>query len=133
MCNKKSRSSLGDTNLALLFICELVYFNKHKMELDARKPVFRVCQQQRRNQLEHPHSLSSAFVIRFWESAISKLATSKISVYELVSVAEQTGFLRNSEDRFCRVAAKMINVCIDIGLLFIHLTLKLKFCGNFLN
>ena len=38
-----------------------------------------------------------------------KLATSKISIFYLVSVAEETGlslaFVRNPEDRFCRVEA----------------------------
>ena len=37
------------------------------------------------------HSLISAFVIRLLESIISKLATSKISIFKLVSVAEETG------------------------------------------
>ena len=38
-----------------------------------------------------------------------KLATSKISIFYLVSVAEETGlslaFVRSPEDRFCRVEA----------------------------
>ena len=43
---------------------------------DARKPVFRACEQQRRR----PACLISAFVIRLLESIISKLATSEIIV-----------------------------------------------------
>ena len=39
----------------------------------------------------HPHSLISAFVIRLLEIIIARLATSKISIFELVSVAEQAG------------------------------------------
>ena len=39
----------------------------------------------------HPHSLISAFVIRFLESTISKLASSEISIFQLVPVAEQAG------------------------------------------
>ena len=39
----------------------------------------------------HPHSLISTFVIRLLKSIISKLATSKISIFLLVSVAEETG------------------------------------------
>ena len=39
----------------------------------------------------HPHSLVSAFVIRLLESIISRLATSEISIFYLVSVAEQAG------------------------------------------
>ena len=38
----------------------------------------------------------SAFVIRFFESIISKLATSEISIFELVSVAEATGLCLTS-------------------------------------
>ena len=40
----------------------------------------------------HPHSLISAFVIRFLESIICKLVTGDISIFELVFVAEETGF-----------------------------------------
>ena len=39
----------------------------------------------------HPRSLISAFVIRCLESIISRLATSVISIYLLVSVAWQAG------------------------------------------
>ena len=39
----------------------------------------------------HPHSLISAFAIHFLESIIRKLATSIISIFWLVSVAEETG------------------------------------------
>ena len=56
-----------------------------------------VCKQQRRRpacssgQSGHQRSLINAFVIPFLKSIISKLATSKISIFLLVSVAEQTG------------------------------------------
>ena len=43
------------------------------------------------DQPAHPRSLISAFVIRFLESIISKLATSEISIFYLVSVGEETG------------------------------------------
>ena len=43
------------------------------------------------DQPAHPRSLISAFVIRFFESIISRLATSKISIFELVFVVEQVG------------------------------------------
>ena len=43
------------------------------------------------DQPAHPHSLISAFVIRLLKNIISKLATSKISLFLLVSVAEETG------------------------------------------
>ena len=43
------------------------------------------------DQPAHPHSLIRAFVICFLESIISKLATGEISIFQLVSVAEETG------------------------------------------
>ena len=39
----------------------------------------------------HPRRLISAFVIPFLERIISKLATSKSSIFLLVSIAEQSG------------------------------------------
>ena len=53
-------------------------------------------------------SLISTFVIGLLESIISILATSKISIFYLVSVAKQACLnltLGNPEDRFCRVRA----------------------------
>ena len=49
------------------------------MGLDARKPVF------------GGGGLISAFVIRLSKSNISRLATSEISLFYLVAVAEETG------------------------------------------
>ena len=43
------------------------------------------------DQPAHPRSLISAFVIRFLENIISRLARSKISINYLDSVAEQAG------------------------------------------
>ena len=40
---------------------------------------------------EHPRSLINAFVVRFVESIISKLATGEILIFYLVFVAEETG------------------------------------------
>ena len=40
---------------------------------------------------QHRRSLISAFVIRFWKSFISELASSKISIFYLVSVAGPAG------------------------------------------
>ena len=63
------------------------------MGLDARKPVFGgFANNKGADQPAHPRSLISAFVICFIVSIISKLASSKISIFELVSVAEETGF-----------------------------------------
>ena len=44
------------------------------------------------DQPAHLRSLISAFIIHLFESSISKLATSKISIISLVSVAGDTGF-----------------------------------------
>ena len=43
------------------------------------------------DQPAHTRSLISPFVIRFLESIVSKLATSKISIFSLISVDEQAG------------------------------------------
>ena len=43
------------------------------------------------SQPAHQRRLISAFVIRFLERIISKLATSKMSIFQLVFVAEETG------------------------------------------
>ena len=54
----------------------------------------------------HPRSLISAFVIRFLESIISKLTTSEVSIFYLVSVADETGLSialsQTPEDRLFR-------------------------------
>ena len=43
------------------------------------------------DQPAHPRSLISPFVIRFLKSIICKLAIGEISIFKLVSVAEETG------------------------------------------
>ena len=50
---------------------------KHNLGFDTRKPIFRVIR-----------GLINPFVIRLFESIISKLATSKVFIFWLVSVAE---------------------------------------------
>ena len=54
------------------------------MDLGPRKPVFGECKQQGLR-------LISAFIIHIFKSIISKLATSEISFFLLVSVAVETG------------------------------------------
>ena len=44
------------------------------------------------DQPAHPRYLVSAFAICLLECIISKLATGEISIFQLVSVAEETGF-----------------------------------------
>ena len=62
------------------------------MGLDVRKPVFEgFANNTVADQPAHLRSLISAFVIHFLESIISKLATGEISIFSLVSEAEQTG------------------------------------------
>ena len=55
----------------------------------------------------HPHRLICAFVILVLECTISRLATSKISIFQLVSVTEETG-LSLAKDRSCRVKAYIL-------------------------
>ena len=63
------------------------------------------------DQPAHPRRLISAFVIRFLESTISKLATSEISIFQLVPEAEETGLSlalsQTPEDRFSRDEAQI--------------------------
>ena len=62
------------------------------MGLDARKPVFGgVANNTDADQPVHPRSLISTCVICFFESFIYKLATGEISIFKLVSVAEENG------------------------------------------
>ena len=50
-----------------------------------------VCVNTGADQHAHSRSLISAFVIRFVERSICKLATGEISIFLLVNVAEETG------------------------------------------
>ena len=60
------------------------------MGLNASKPVFEGLRTTKAQiQPAHPRRLISAFVIRLLESIISIPATSEISIFYLVSVAEQ--------------------------------------------
>ena len=61
------------------------------------------------DQPAHPLSLISAFVIRFPESFICKLASGEISIFKLVSVAEETRFVVNPENRFSHDEAYMLS------------------------
>ena len=61
----------------------------------------------------HLRGLISAFAIALLESIISKLTTSEISRFQLVSVAEQVGLsitVRNPKDIFCPVEAHMSQI-----------------------
>ena len=59
------------------------------------------------DQAAHPRSLISAFVIRLLESIISKLATSKFSIFQLVSVAIKDTGLSFALSEILRVEAHM--------------------------
>ena len=62
------------------------------MSCNERKPVFGGLQNNKgADQPVYPFSLISAFVIRLLENIISRLATSEILIFKLVSVAEQAG------------------------------------------
>ena len=64
---------------------------KNYMGLDARTCLQGFANNKGADQPMHPHSLISTFVIRFLEIIICKLATGEISIFRLVSVAEETG------------------------------------------
>ena len=59
------------------------------------------------DQLAHPHSLISAFVVRCLDSVMSLVSVTKISSLILASVAAQAGLClawsETPEDTFCRV------------------------------
>ena len=72
------------------------------------------------DQPAHPRSLISTFVIRCSDSMICMLAISKVSRFQLVSVAEQAGlnltWSKISEDIFsCDVAHIHTLVCLASG------------------
>ena len=68
------------------------------------------------DQPAHPCSLISTFDIRIFESTISKLTTSEISIFQLVSVAEETGLSlalsQTPKDRFSRDEAHSMSILI---------------------
>ena len=76
------------------------------------------------DQLAHPRSLISAFVVRCLDSTISLDSIAEIS--RLVSVAAQAGLClaqsETPEDTFCRVVAQL-----DTLLMYCMVKLQLKF------
>ena len=68
-------------------VCTVYY-----MGLVAAKPVFGgFANNKNANEPAHPRRLISTFVIRLLEIIISQLASSEISIFQLVSVAKETG------------------------------------------
>ena len=71
------------------------------------------------DQPAHLRSLISAFVIRFLESIICKLATGEITIFQLVSITEETGLKqalsKTPEDRFSRNEAHITGSVVFIG------------------
>ena len=75
------------------------------MSLVMRKPVLPYANNNGADQLAHPRSLISAFVVRFLDSIIPLVSISKISRIKLASVIEQTIWVlpgQKPEDRFSR-------------------------------
>ena len=62
------------------------------MGLKLRKTVFGVTNNKGADQPAHPRSPINAFVVLSLESIISIVTISKISIFQLVSVAEQVSF-----------------------------------------
>ena len=61
------------------------------MGYDARKPVFEFANNKGADQPAHLRSLICAFVICLMEIIISRIATREVSIFLLVSIAEQAG------------------------------------------
>ena len=73
-------------------MCGLMMKVSYHIGLDRRKPCLRGFGNNTvADQLAHSCSLISAFVIHFCKSIICKHATGEISIFFLVSVAEETG------------------------------------------
>ena len=64
---------------------------QHKMSHVTRKPVFAYANNKGADQPAHPRSLISAFVVRYLDSIIPRLAIAELSRLYLISEAEQTG------------------------------------------
>ena len=76
------------SNELMALLCIILKY----MGLDSRKTCLRgFANNKGTDQPAHPRSLISAFIIHLSESIISKLATSEILLFFLVSVAEQAG------------------------------------------
>ena len=56
-----------------------------------RKPVYTICEQQRRRSAVHPRCLISAFVVHYLDSVIPLVSILKISSLYLACVAAQPG------------------------------------------
>ena len=69
----------------------LACFLSATMGLDVRNPVFGgFANNTGADQPAHPRGLISLSVIRLLESIISKLSSSEISIFQLISVVEET-------------------------------------------
>ena len=80
------------------------------MGLNGRKPGTLHANNKGADQPVHPCSRISVFVICFLESKISKLASCKILIFNLVSVSKQVGLSHDDsypEDRFSRDMAPL--------------------------
>ena len=81
-----------------------------------------VCHNKGADQPAHPCILTSAFVIHLLETIISRLATSKISLFQLISVAEQAGLscalleTPVPEDKLCPVEAHMTSLFCGVRM-----------------
>ena len=70
--------------------------------LDARKPVFGVCKQQRRRPAWASAQSDNHLCFKLIESIISKIASSEFSIFYLVSVAKETGCRKPQRQVFLR-------------------------------
>ena len=88
------------------------------MGLDARNPVLGDANNTGVDQPAHPRSLISAFLFAFWKVSLCKLAAGEISIFKLVSIAEETGLTHSlsnpppppPQDRFSHNEAHMIPI-----------------------
>ena len=105
-------SFMGITNIFVLLLCLSVNKGQIKSPLSAlgHTCIWDSTRENLSSEFANLSRLISAFDKRFLESFISKLDTSKISFFYLVSVAEEIGLSLTSSDRFSCIAAHMINM-----------------------
>ena len=66
------------------------------------------------DQPAHPRSLISTFVICFLQITICKLATSELSIYQLVSVDDETGLKLSLSETLKTGLLASRPICIDL-------------------
>ena len=87
---KKQNKKKKNVGLQFIYNCKDHKYS-YNMGLHARSPVSGVCEQHRRRPACASAQSDQRLFIRFLERIICKLAVGEISIFKLVSIAEETG------------------------------------------